>query len=263
MLDAMLHAQTRATDYAKLELEVPAVAARALAIAAAGREAATADPLAGIDYAALTVDNVGDLVREAALTAAVRVGMTEALVDVDKHLGATAWRAFTADHDRVIAELRPRVLQAATVVTDALAAGLDAVTYLDAGKVLGAGSGAAALFHATRAAAAHLTAVRGFLRATEVPGAWVASFVALADGADADTLASAEAVFTGPGGDDRWLALYAVPGVSPALHTTEQARAVVAASSRLATVADEARQERARADAAAHARAWGLTTAGG
>lgn len=256
MQDALMQASIRIDAYAALGLEPPAAAARAHAVYTAAYQAATADPLAGIDYDGLTEDNAPELLREAALTKAVKTGMRELLVEVGDRLGAIAWRALSADLDRAIDVLRPQVLEAASVVTGALEAGLTADVYRDGAKVLWAGPAAAAVFHRCRDAGAYLTTVRGFARAASPPGATVATFITLTGEADATTLETAEALFTGPGSEERWLAVYAVPGVAPALHTTEHARAVLAASGALKAAAKAERDAIAREASEKYARSW-------
>lgn len=262
-MNAGMNATLRARQYNKLGLDMPEEATRLLVLSQAATAASSADPMQGIDVDALTTENVTEALRQAALTQAVKAGMRELAADIDNQIGQRINRALAADLDRVIKELRPRFIKAAAVVTDAIANGLTSEVYGDARRVMDAGPAAAGLFHNTRDALVALEAITSFLRPAMVPGNDVATVVDLTPQASLDALAIAQATFTGPGGNERLLALFEIPGIKPALNTNDQARAVVAAVAR-ARQADADGRKAAEVKAAQdRAAAWTrLSTAG-
>ncbi|SEP02862.1 hypothetical protein [Trujillonella endophytica] len=263
-MDATMNATLRARAYADLGIELPAEAARVLGIIRAVNEAALADPMAGVDLDKLTAANAPKVLREAALTRAVKAGTQEIAGGVSNQLGRRVNVAFAEDHDRLVEELRPRFLEAAAVVTDALAAGLTAEVYGDGAQVLKTGPAAASLYHRTRDALAFLAEIRSFLRSGRANGFDVATIVTLTGQAHGGTLDIAQQIVSGTGGNERLLQLYAVPGIAPALNDAEQALDVVArAAERQQATADAekaAALEAGRADREAWARMVGLAS---
>lgn len=257
MLDALINAQQRARQYADLGLDLPAEAAHALAVNAAARRGLDDDPLTGLDPAELTVENAADRLRDAALTNAIRKGMTELAGDVAHRLAAQAVHAFRLDVDHAIEKLRSRFLESAAVVTTAIDSGLTADTFIDPTKIITAGPAASAMYHTTKDAAAHLTTVRGFLTGYTTAGTMrVPNFATLTNQAHPDTLDQAEQLLNGPGADERWLALYAQPGITPALNNSTEAQQVVSQSMRLRAVVDKERKAAEVKAATERAGAW-------
>lgn len=253
-MDAMTNATLRARDYARFGLEMPKEAARLLEIIEATQAACHVSPLDGINYDKLTAANVTKALREAALTRAVKAGMQELANDVGNQLGRRANDAFVADDARLVAELRPRFLEAAGVVTDALANGLTRDVYSDARRVMNAGPAAAGLFHATRDALAVLGQIHAFLRNGRLPQ--VATILTLTERAELYTLDTAQQNLTGVGADDRLLDVYALPGVTPALNNAEETAAITARAAALGEADRAAREAAARAEAMTRAQAW-------
>ena len=255
-MDASMNATLRAKEYDRLGLKPPAEAARLLEIIRATNAAAFADPMAGIDYDKLTTTNVAKQLREAAVTQAVKSGMQQLSSTVTNQLGRRVNAEFAADIDRVTEELRPGYLEAAAVITEAISSGLDRATFGDSAKILNAGPAAAGLYHRTVEALAHLTAVRSFLNVGRSSIYDVASVLTLTAKAHADTLDAAQQIANGLGGDDRFLELYALPGVVPALNTAEQAKEVVAHSAELRRASEAARKAAAEEDWSKRNQAW-------
>lgn len=231
MFDALTQTRIRARQYEALGLELPDDVTRLVAIVQTAVDAARHDPVTDLDYDALTVKNVAGKLREAALTRAVRDGMQQIAGEIGIALWGPISRALAADVDRVTEELRPGFLEAASTVTEAIAAGLTVDTYGNADRVIAAGPEATGLFHRTKQALAHLSAVRSFLFTEGTTTA--AAFVDLTEQADVGTLDRAEWFFSGLGGDEKWLNVYAVPGVCPALNTAAEAQAVARRSASL------------------------------
>lgn len=253
---ALMDAQYRADQYRDLGLELPAEVTRLMTVIDAAQAATFADPMAGIDFDKLTAANVAKALREAALTRAVRAGMQEMAGDVQQQLGRRVNAAFAADIDRIIGELRPRFLEAAAVVTQALAAGLTRAVYADGSRVINAGPEAAGLFHKTRDSLASLTRMRSILLPSRASEYDVATFITLTDGANLDTLDMAQQIHSGHGDNVRWLELYDLVGVEPAVNTADEARAVVARAAALRKADAEARKAEQIALAQKHQQAW-------
>lgn len=227
-MDPFMNATLRARQYAVLGLELPADVTRLLAIAQAAGDAATADPALGLNLDELTADNVAEALREAAVTRAVKEGMQQLLGELNNGLGRRINLLLADDLDRAATALRPGFVEAAAVVTDAIAKGLTGEVYGDAQQVIKAGPAASSMYHATTDALEHLNAVRGFLRPAMPLGNEAATVVTLTSAAGPGTFANAQGIFSGGGGNERFLEMYALPGIKPALNTAKQARAVLA-----------------------------------
>ncbi len=144
-------------------------------------------------------------------------------------IAAPGIRACKADADRVVAKLRGRFDTAAAVVVEALTY-YTADDYAEPDRLVTKGLNAAKLTYAVAEASADLELVRALLEplaGTGDPLHDAALFVDVTEGAVPEALGNAAAVSRG---NRRWPALFAVPGVVPALHDDEGARAVVAKS---------------------------------
>jgi hypothetical protein len=258
MYDALTTATIRARAYADLGLELPPEAARLTAIAKAVTDAANGDPLDGLDFDAITEKNATRVLHDAALKSAVKEGMQKLAMQVNGHLGGRMMRTFNDDIDRAADELRPGFLDAAAVVIDGINAGLSREILDSPEQILRAGPVASGLYHRTRDALAHLQRVRSFFAGgiAEPVGAQVAKYVRLTDSATVDTLDIAESIFTGTGLDDRFLAVYSMAGVVPALNTSTQANDVVSSSAALRFAEEQERKDAEIAAAQERAASW-------
>ena len=219
----MIDAQQIATQYAALDLNMPPAARKVFETweaATAVLDAPTADLREELLAGTLNAGNAADKVREAALDAAARERTRPILVDLDQTAGRQALAAFYADAERAIEKLRPAYDAAAAAVLDGLDH-FDAFEFTDPARVMSKGPAAASRWHTTSEALAVLDAIRALVvTLTGKAGRpSVELFVTLTDEAESDTLAQAQAEALGAGGPERWLRLFALPGVRPALNS--------------------------------------------
>jgi hypothetical protein len=217
----------------RLDVDFPDETVRLLAVwDAVGQVRQPVDTLAGqLDQ--LTVDNVADRIRQAALDQAAHQGALGILQRLGHRIGAALTASLHADADRIVADLASRYGKAADTVHNAArllrpdddpAAILDrghdhATAYLTMRDTLPVLD----LIHQARY---HLSATCGY----GTPDPAIAMFIDNADNLDQlRTAARAYRNTSGTGG--RWLAL-AAAGFRLNLNTADQARTLVGAAER-------------------------------
>jgi hypothetical protein len=225
-------AQVTARGYRAHGIELPAGAQRAFDAWDAMQETLNAQPgmdarRLGEEYLAGERDDLGDAVRDLAVLANAQAGIQALINDAARPIGLHAYGAMLADADRVTGLLAERYLSAAQAIVGALDH-FDAHDYADrAAAVIGRSSATAVAYHAAREASETLAGIRLFVASLRPVAAqdMTPHLIRLAGDATAATVPAAERAVAA-GGVGMWLELFAVPGVVPALNTTEQAEEV-------------------------------------
>ena len=225
----IIDARQYARQYAAFGIEVPSGARDAFAMweaATAVLDTPTADLRAELVDGTLTAKNVAERLRQAALEAAARETTRSMLVDLDAALGRQAIAAFHADAGRTIEKLRPSYDAAADIVIDALGY-FTAADYVDPNRLMAKGPEAASRWHRVSEALSTLDAIRALVVSLtgKAGRPSVSMFVTVTDEAAPDALAVAEAEAMGAGGPERWLRVFIVPGIRPALGSPSLATA--------------------------------------
>lgn len=189
--------------------------------------------LADLDADKLTDQNIEKRSFEAGAGLGNEDGMRRLLLALDAPLGLRAYNACRGDRDRVINDLRPRVLAAGQTIVDGLRH-MRADDYeKNAEKVLAAGAEAAAAYHSVLAAIGVLEPMVQLINTLVVanrpgmPPNW--AYFTNVDPAKVTEQSRDQLNAAFHGSTARWLRLWAVPGTAPALHTLAEAERVNAA----------------------------------
>lgn len=243
----MIDVQLTVSDYQALDLDLPPDAVEALDIWSALSTTVNAKPgddlRSALADGTLTAASAPDRLKEAALVLALKAGMQGLVIDLDRPLSIRAKGALTADADRVAGELSPRFAEAAATVVEGLAH-FSPAEYADPARLLVARPGAAAHYHPVTEASAVLDTIARVVNAIRPLTPTVSGYVTLTEEAGPETLAAAQAAYAA-GSPLRWVSLFAVAGVVPALNTQAEAAQVVARSAELGRTRDVETKDRA------------------